>query len=85
MPPLLPRCPPLLYPRGWLLPQVSLDFFITLMTAAIDLVSFSGILYSIYPELFYAIFLCAATSSPPHATTASPPPRHPLPLLGIFM
>lgn len=35
--------------------KVSLDFFITLMTAVIDLVSFSGILYSIYPQLFYAI------------------------------
>ena len=30
--------------------RVSLDFFITLMTSAIDLVSFSGILYSIYPQ-----------------------------------
>merc|ERR1740117_397313 len=36
--------------------KVSLDFFITLCTAAIDLFSFSGILYSIYPNLFYAIF-----------------------------
>ena len=38
---------------------VSLDFFITLVKSAIDLVSFSGILYSIYPNLFYAIFLYA--------------------------
>ena len=30
--------------------RVSLDFFITLMTSGIDLVSFSGILYSIYPQ-----------------------------------
>ncbi|KAL1504495.1 hypothetical protein AB1Y20_010900 [Prymnesium parvum] len=43
--------------------QVSLDFFITLMTAAIDLVSFSGILYSIYPQLFYAIFAYAGFGS----------------------
>jgi len=43
--------------------KVSLDFFITLMTAAIDLVSFSGILYSIYPELFYAIFAYAGFGS----------------------
>mmetsp|Transcript_22716 Transcript_22716/g.37562 ORF Transcript_22716/g.37562 Transcript_22716/m.37562 type:complete len:710 (+) Transcript_22716:40-2169(+) len=43
--------------------KVSLDFFITLMTSAIDLVSFSGILYSIYPDLFYAIFLYAGFGS----------------------
>ncbi|KAH8056748.1 ATP-binding cassette sub-family D [Aureococcus anophagefferens] len=43
--------------------KVSLDFFITLMTAAIDLVSFSGILYSIYPNLFYAIFVYAGVGS----------------------
>ncbi len=36
--------------------RVSLDFGITLLTASIDIVSFSGILYSIYPQLFYAIF-----------------------------
>jgi len=39
--------------------KVSLDFFITLTTSAINLVSFSGILYSIYPNLFYAIFAYA--------------------------
>ena len=43
--------------------QVSLDFFIDLMTSVIDLVSFSGILYSIYPELFYAIFAYATFGS----------------------
>merc|ERR1740117_530259 len=43
--------------------KVSLDFFITLCTAAIDLFSFSGILYSIYPNLFYAIFLYAGVGS----------------------
>ena len=43
--------------------KVSLDFFITLMTSVIDLVSFSGILYSIYPNLFYAIFLYAGFGS----------------------
>ncbi|EOD10404.1 hypothetical protein EMIHUDRAFT_428064 [Emiliania huxleyi CCMP1516] len=43
--------------------KVSLDFFITLMTAAIDLVSFSGILYSIYPNLFYAIFVYAGVGT----------------------
>eukprot|EP00802_Teleaulax_amphioxeia_P007772 Tamp_07780.p1 GENE.Tamp_07780~~Tamp_07780.p1 ORF type:complete len:775 (-),score=172.86 Tamp_07780:113-2437(-) len=35
--------------------RTSLDFSITLMTSVIDLVSFSGILYSIYPQLFAAI------------------------------
>ena len=43
--------------------QVSLDFFINLMTSAIDLLSFSGILYSIYPELFYVIFAYAIFGS----------------------
>ena len=43
--------------------KVSLDFFITLMTSVIDLVSFSGILYSIYPNLFYAIFVYAGVGS----------------------
>jgi hypothetical protein len=33
----------------------SLDFSITIVTSVIDLVSFSGILYSIYPQLFGAI------------------------------
>ena len=35
--------------------SVSLAFSITLLTSVIDLVSFSGILYSIYPQLFVAI------------------------------
>jgi ABC-type uncharacterized transport system fused permease/ATPase subunit len=35
--------------------QVSLAFSITLITSVIDLVSFAGILYSIYPGLFAAI------------------------------
>jgi len=39
--------------------KVSLDFFITLTTSVINLISFSGILYSIYPALFYAIFAYA--------------------------
>mmetsp|Transcript_34064 Transcript_34064/g.105406 ORF Transcript_34064/g.105406 Transcript_34064/m.105406 type:complete len:644 (-) Transcript_34064:12-1943(-) len=43
--------------------RVSLDFFITLLTAIIDLFSFSGILYSIYPNLFYAIFAYASFGS----------------------
>ena len=43
--------------------KVSLDFAITLMTSVIDLVSFSGILYSIYPELFYVIFVYATFGS----------------------
>jgi ABC-type uncharacterized transport system fused permease/ATPase subunit len=43
--------------------QVSLDFFISIMTSVIDLVSFSGILYSIYPELFYLIFAYATFGS----------------------
>jgi len=43
--------------------KVSLDFFITVLTAVIDLASFSGILYSIYPNLFYAIFAYATFGS----------------------
>ena len=42
---------------------MSLDFFITVLTAVIDLASFSGILYSIYPNLFYAIFAYATFGS----------------------
>ena len=34
---------------------VSLDFGISVLTALIDLVSFSGILYSIYPDLFAVV------------------------------
>ncbi|CAM9134530.1 unnamed protein product [Ascophyllum nodosum] len=40
--------------------QVSLEFLITLLTSCIDLVSFSSILYSIYPELFIAIIAYAS-------------------------
>ena len=43
--------------------KVSLDFFITLTTSLINLVSFSGILYSIYPDLFYAIIAYAGFGS----------------------
>merc|ERR1740116_422951 len=42
---------------------VSLEFFITLTKSVINFVSFSGILYSIYPDLFYAIFAYAAIGS----------------------
>jgi len=38
----------------------SLQLFITIVTSIIDLVSFSFILYSIYPQLFGAIFIYAA-------------------------
>ena len=38
--------------------RVSLDFSITLLTSVIDLISFAGILYSIYPQLFGAIIAC---------------------------
>ena len=48
--------------------RVSLDFAITIMTSVIDLISFSGILYSIYPDLFYVIFVYAAFGS---ATTVA--------------
>ena len=34
-----------------------------MLTAIIDLASFSGILYSIYPQLFYAIFAYASFGS----------------------
>lgn len=46
--------------------RVSLDFFITLLTSIIDLASFSTILYSIYPDLFYVIIAYAGTAAPPH-------------------
>ena len=46
--------------------RVSLDFFITLLTSIIDLASFSAILYSIYPDLFYVIIAYAGTAAPPH-------------------
>ena len=43
--------------------KASLDFFITLFTAVIDLISFSAILYSIYPLLFVAIIIYAGIGS----------------------
>ncbi|CAM9154188.1 unnamed protein product, partial [Phaeothamnion confervicola] len=43
--------------------RVSLEFLIALLTAAIDLVSFSTILYNIYPQLFAAIFLYAGAGT----------------------
>ena len=43
--------------------RTSLDFFITLFTAVIDLFSFSAILYQIYPGLFAAIIAYAGVGS----------------------
>jgi vitamin B12/bleomycin/antimicrobial peptide transport system ATP-binding/permease protein len=43
--------------------RTSLDFFITLFTAVIDLFSFSAILYQIYPGLFAAIIAYAGIGS----------------------
>ena len=43
--------------------RASLDFFITLFTSAIDLVSFSAILFGIYPGLFVAIIAYAGAGS----------------------
>jgi ABC-type uncharacterized transport system fused permease/ATPase subunit len=43
--------------------RTSLDFFITLFTAIIDLFSFSAILYQIYPGLFVAIIVYAGVGS----------------------
>lgn len=40
--------------------DVSLDFSIKIATSVIDLVNFSGILYSIYPQLFGAIIAYAS-------------------------
>ncbi|CAM9431018.1 unnamed protein product, partial [Chrysoparadoxa australica] len=40
--------------------STSLSFLITIITSCIDLVSFSAILYSIYPQLFVAIIAYAA-------------------------
>ena len=42
---------------------VSLDFTVKLANALIDLLSFSGILYSIYPDLFYCILLYASVGT----------------------
>jgi len=41
----------------------SLGLFITAVTSVIDLASFSAILYSIYPKLFFAIIIYAAAGS----------------------
>lgn len=43
--------------------RTSLDFFITLFTSLIDLLSFSAILFQIYPGLFAAIILYAGAGS----------------------
>ena len=43
--------------------RTSLDFFITLFTSLIDLLSFSAILFQIYPGLFAAIVLYAGAGS----------------------
>ena len=43
--------------------EFSLSFFLTLVTAAIDLICFSVILFSILPELFLAILLFAYTGT----------------------
>ena len=66
--------------------RVSLDFFITLMTSAIDLVSFSGILYSIYPQArrrAVATRTPLATRTTHTSLTRHPPPttHHPHPQL----
>uniref|UniRef100_A0A6V1QMT5 ABC transporter domain-containing protein n=1 Tax=Heterosigma akashiwo TaxID=2829 RepID=A0A6V1QMT5_HETAK len=43
--------------------KYSLDLLITLLTSVIDLVSFSGILFSIYPQLFGAILAYAGVGT----------------------
>ena len=43
--------------------RTSLDFLITLLTSVIDLVSFSAILFDIYPPLFGAIIVYAGVGS----------------------
>jgi vitamin B12/bleomycin/antimicrobial peptide transport system ATP-binding/permease protein len=43
--------------------RTSLDFFISIFTAIIDLVSFAAILYQIYPGLFWAIIVYAGGGS----------------------
>ena len=62
--------------------KVSLDFFITVLTAVIDLASFSGILYSIYPNLFYAIFAYATFGS---LTTVALGKTRPAPASFVFL
>ena len=43
--------------------ETSLKFFITIFTSIVDLVSFSAILFQIYPGLFVAIILYALAGS----------------------
>lgn len=43
--------------------RTSVDFFITIFTSVIDLLSFSAILFQIYPPLFYAIIVYAGAGS----------------------
>ena len=43
--------------------RTSLDFFISIFTAVIDLLSFSAILYQIFPGLFFAIIAYAGAGS----------------------
>jgi ABC-type uncharacterized transport system fused permease/ATPase subunit len=43
--------------------RTSLDFLITIVTAIIDLFSFSAILFQIYPGLFGAILVYAAAGN----------------------
>ena len=61
---------------------MSRDFFITVLTAVIDLASFSGILYSIYPNLFYAIFAYATFGS---LTTVALGKTRPAPASFVFL
>ena len=46
---------PDLFSAGRQFTDAALGFCLTLLNAAIDLVSFSGILYTIYPPLFIAL------------------------------
>ena len=51
-----PTAPPMLTrPRGRQFTESALSLSQTLLNAAIDLVSFSGILYTIYPPLFVVL------------------------------
>ena len=43
--------------------RTSLDFFISLLASLIDLLSFSAVLFQIYPLLFAAIVLYAGAGS----------------------
>ena len=42
--------------------DIALTFSVTMLNAVVDLISFSGILYSIYPPLFVAIVVYAGAS-----------------------